>query len=84
MDTIEITPMSWVVRYNKEGIDGKTYNASFLVTHCLDGVIQVHMASSDSPRDFLKLRKEAKKYFKSVGYRKYQYTHNNKFVEEDL
>ena len=83
-NTVEITPTAWTCRFNKTGIDGETFTASFLVTHCLNNVVQVHMASSEDVKDFLRLRKVAKSYFRSLGYTKYEYNHNGKFVEEFL
>ncbi len=82
--TIEITPMEWHVRFKETGIDGKTFDASMVAIRCLNDVVQIHLAQSNKRSNFFKLARESKEFFRSLGFKHYEYTHNGRFVREDL
>ncbi len=79
--SIEATPIAWTVRYNA---DGHTFEAACVVTHCLNGRIEVHMAMSLKPRALIQFKREMRAYFLTLGYTVSRWMHNGNVIEERL
>ena len=79
--SLELQPIGYYVRYNA---DGRTFDSSCTVIHCLNNVAQVHLAVGTTHGAFRRMYKELVIELKRLGYKRIQYIHNNNSTELNL